>query len=215
MLISGLPAQAAEPEGAEAAEARAAAALVHALGRLKDDDWGVRKVALSAIGELAPRAGASATAAGALEVLSPHLSDEDEDVRSAAAAAVGKVSTEGDTEAARLLIPLLDDQEEDVRAAAVRAFALVSRPGDQEAMRRRAASPSPIVYLPFTSPSPSLCPLFALLSLPLPPRSAPSFSLSLSHTLCVPPSSVICKNLSMNLSPEASCLLAQRRAAPL
>ncbi|CAK9020972.1 unnamed protein product [Durusdinium trenchii] len=80
----------------------------------EDQDWGVRKVALSAAAEMAGR-GEPET----LKAIEPYLCDGDDDVRAAAASAAGRLAPRGEEVWLSKLFKLLDDDDEAVRQAAV------------------------------------------------------------------------------------------------
>lgn len=105
--------------------------LEKVLLRLADQDWGVRRVALGAAGELAQRG--DSTVLGALR---DHLADPDDDVRGAAVAALGRLAPVGEGTWISILIHHLDDEDETVRSAAVTAVSRVARPENREALAK-------------------------------------------------------------------------------
>ncbi|CAE8684146.1 unnamed protein product, partial [Polarella glacialis] len=109
----------------------AASLLQQVLPMLEDQDDGVRRVALGAVGELACSGDSDL-----LGMLRKHLSDFDDDVRAAAAAAVGRLALRGDTQSLDAVMPLLEDDDESVRKAAVRAVARIARPSDEAAIAK-------------------------------------------------------------------------------
>eukprot|EP00434_Breviolum_minutum_P010528 symbB.v1.2.009285.t1/scaffold571.1/size186967/3 len=97
----------------------------------EDQDWGVRKVALSAVAEMATRGHLKA-----LQAVQVYLSDKDDDVRGAAAVAIGKLAPRGEEEWLQKLFQLLEDDDEGVRQAAVTAVGRVAPKGHGEAIHR-------------------------------------------------------------------------------
>eukprot|EP00928_Gymnodinium_smaydae_P050389 TRINITY_DN3394_c0_g1_i1.p1 TRINITY_DN3394_c0_g1~~TRINITY_DN3394_c0_g1_i1.p1 ORF type:complete len:417 (+),score=96.99 TRINITY_DN3394_c0_g1_i1:60-1310(+) len=109
---------------------------------LRDEDAGVRRVALGGLAELAD----DASAPELIDLAAEYLSDEDSDVRIAALAALGRLGEQravargeegqGDGAARAFVSPRLRDEDEEVRRAAVKAYARLSKPGDAQAFAK-------------------------------------------------------------------------------
>jgi HEAT repeat protein len=121
------------------AETAPAADIDYALGAaakaaqrlLEDEDWGVQRMALDALGGVVPRGDEVV-----LSLVYAHIADEDDDVRGAVARATSKLAAIGDDEAVARVASLFEDIDEGVREKAVLAFSELALPGDKAAIAK-------------------------------------------------------------------------------